>query len=196
MMLFNRLHHSFGLAAVVLIAPAARLHITPTVELVKQTAVIRQTLAGARQFFLRDVEIGKADLAKIRQASDFDLDEPKVKFFIGKDAQGAVTGVVLFPQVNTSQHGPVEVGLTIGPDGKVARAIVTKATVETKPWVEEVIKSGYLSAFEGLPVSGPVDVTDRIPRDRLSAMPVYMGQVINQAVNEGVALYRVLYQGG
>ena len=179
-------------AVTVLLAAKAR-HITPVVELVKQVAVIRQTLPDATQFFVRDVTIGKEDLQKIKQIGDYVPDDPDVRFFVGKNARGEVVGVVLFPQTNTAQHGPVEVGVTIGPTGKVTKAVVTKATVETKPWVLEVIKSGFLGSFEGVPAAAPVDLTPKIDHARLSSMPVYMGTVINRGVNQGLVLYHVLF---
>jgi hypothetical protein len=189
-----RFARALGLATALAVLSAAKArHITPVVELVKQVTVIRQTLPGATQFFVRDVTIGKEDLQKIKQLGDYVPDDPDVRFFVGKNAQGGLVGVVLFPQANTSQHGPIELGVTIGADGKVARAVVTKATVETKPWVEDVIKSGFLQSFEGVPAGTPVDRASKIGQARLSSMPAYMGEVINHGVNEGLVLYHVLY---
>jgi hypothetical protein len=182
-----------GAALAVLPAAKAR-HITPVVELVKQVTVIRQTLPGATQFFVRDVTIGREDLLKIKQMGDYVPDDPKVRFFVGKDAKGEAVGVVLFPQANTSQHGPIEVGVTIGADGQIAKAVVTKATVETKPWVQEVIRSGFLGSFDKVPAEGPVDRRSQLDQAKLSSMPSYMGEVVNQAVNQGIVLYHVLYQ--
>ena len=60
-------------------------------------------------------------------------------------------GVTLFQQVDTP-HGPIEVGLTFGPDGALTSADVTTATVETKPWVQEATASGLMKGFAGLPL--------------------------------------------
>ena len=104
----------------------------------KHADFIRQTLTGAKQYFVRTVNIGKQDLAAIRKAGDFTPADPDVQFYLGQGEGGAPVGVVLFQQVDTP-HGPIEVGLTFGPDGAVAHAMVTTATVETKPWVQEAI---------------------------------------------------------
>ena len=114
----------------------AAAHPSPKVVLIKHADYIRQTLAGATQYFVRTVDIGKQDLAAIRQKSDFTPDDPDVEFYLGQGGGGAPVGVVLFQQVDTP-HGPLEVGLTFKPDGSIARAGVTTATVETKPWVQE-----------------------------------------------------------
>jgi len=117
-------------------------HPTPTVVMVKQTDLLRAALggSGAKQFFVRKVTIGKDDLARIRREVDFSPEDPDLSFYLGKDATGRLVGVTLFPQVNT-MHGPLEVGLTLKPDGSIASVAVTRATVETKPWVEEAIAS-------------------------------------------------------
>ena len=87
-------------------------HPTPKVVLVKHADFIRQTLPGARQYFVRTVTIGKEDLATIRQASDFTPDDPDVQFYLGQGDGGTTVGVVLFQQIDTP-HGPIEVGLTL-----------------------------------------------------------------------------------
>ena len=95
------------------------------------------------------MDIGKQDLAAIRQTSDFTPEDPDVQFYLGQGDGGAPVGAVLFQQVDTP-HGPLEVGLTFGPDGAIARAMVTTATVETKPWVQEAVGTGLMDRFTGM----------------------------------------------
>lgn len=172
----------------------AAMHITPTVVLHKEADVIRSTLPTAKQFFLHKVTIGKADLARIKQEDDFEPDDPEVKFYYGNDANGALAGVVVFPQVNT-QHGPWEVGLTIGPDGTVTNAIVTKATVETKPWTEKAIKAHLMDHFRGMrPGDDVTRALESLDRSALGKMPYYAAEKVTQAVGRGLTLYQVLYK--
>ncbi|HXI19519.1 MAG TPA: hypothetical protein VNH46_00455 [Gemmatimonadales bacterium] len=171
-------------------------HPTPTVVLQRQTEVIRNSLPDARQFFVRDVTIGKADLATIRREVDFSPEDPDLKFYLGKDGGGTLAGVVLFPQVNTL-HGPIEVGLTMNADGAIASAVVTKATVETKPWVEQAVASGLLKRFAGMRYGDEVaDALKGVSADAIGKMPYYEAEVITTAVHHGLVLYHVLYKGG
>ena len=56
--------------------------------------------------------------------------DPDVQFFLGQDGDGRTIGVALFQQVDTP-HGPIEVGLTFGPDGAtIARPARTIALEE------------------------------------------------------------------
>jgi hypothetical protein len=182
-------------AAALALSAAAPLHITPTVELVKRVDVIRRTLPGARQYYERTVDIGRDDLGRIRSAGDFTPDGGEFHFFYGTDADGAIDGVVLFPQVN-SQHGPLEVGITVGPDGAVTSVIVTKATVETKPWVQRAIKTGFLRRFDGLrrPDEANRALTG-LSKGTIGAMPYYMAEQTALAVQHGLVLYQVLFDG-
>lgn len=177
------------------LAAAAR-HITPTVVLEKQADVIRSTLPGATQYFLKTVEIGKQDLKRLENEVDFEPESPEFKFFYGEDASGQLLGVVLFPQVN-SHHGPVEVGLTVGPDGAVRKVRVTKATVETKPWVKKAASDGFLADFEGLTAGEPpTRALSDLKAAKLGEMPTWAGEQIARAVEQGLELHRVLYAAG
>ena len=114
-----------------------------------------------------------------------------MQFFLGQDADGKTIGVALFQQVDTP-HGPLEVGLTFGPDGAIANAVVTTATVETKPWVQEAIASGLMKASSAC---GRATTLERPSRWReLSGMPQYMAELIATAVGRGLVLYGTLYK--
>jgi len=189
----NRLHRSLALAAL----PAMLLtaaHPTPVVELVKKVEVLRQTLPEGDKLFVRTIQLGKDDVTRIEQEAHYTPDDPDVRFYLGKDGGGAVNGVVLFAQTNT-KHGPVEVGLTFRPDGALSSAIVTKATVETKPWVLKAVRAGLMREFEGMQYGGDVgvplmrhEVTD------LGHMPHYMAEVIAATVERGLILHHLLYR--
>ena len=184
-------HRTFWALALPLLVAAH--HPTPTVVLVKQTDLIRSTLAGATQFFLRKVTIGKDDLAQIRKEIEFSPEDPDVSFYLGKTGDGRAEGVVFFPQVNT-MHGPIEVGLTLAPDGSIASAVVTKATVETKPWVEQAIAAGLMQRFKGMRYGDEVNrALDAVSPERIGAMPYWEAQVITTAVHHGLVLYHVLF---
>jgi len=182
-----------GLAlAAALLSGAA--HPSPKVVLVKHADYIRQTLSSAKQFFVRTVDIGKQDLAAIRQHSDFTPDDPDVEFYLGQGDGGAPVGTVLFQQVDTP-HGPLEVGLTFGPDGAISRAAVTTATVETKPWVQEAIGTGLMDRFTGLRQGDDPRKALAAIEGKLGGMPQYMAELITTAVARGMVLYSTLYKG-
>ena len=181
-----------ALKLAVVLALSVAAHPTPKVVLVKHADFIRQSIAGARKYAVRTVTIGKQDLNAIRQAGDFTPDDPDVQFFLGQDGGGKTVGVALFQQVNTP-HGPVEVGLTFAPDGTIASAVVTTATVETKPWVQEATASGLMKQFVGMRQRD--DTGKALQRvTGLGGMPQYMAELITTAVGRGLVLYDTLYK--
>jgi hypothetical protein len=179
------------LSIVMAAALGVTAHPTPKVVLVKHADFIRQTIP-AKGYFVRTVTIGKDDLAAIRKASDYTPDDPDVQFFLGQDGDGKTTGVALFQQVDTP-HGPLEVGLTFGPNGAIASVVVTTATVETKPWVQEAIASGFMKGFVGMR-QGDDPRKALGGNQRLSGMPQYMAELIATAVGRGLVLYGTLYK--
>jgi hypothetical protein len=185
-----------GVAAALVLTVAvlgAAAHPTPKVVLVKHADFIKQTLASAKQFFVRTVSIGKEDLATIRKESDFTPDDPDVQFFLGQGEGGAAVGVVLFQQVDTP-HGPLEVGLTFGPNGTVAHAMVTTATVETKPWVQEAVAAGLMDKFVGMRQGDDPRKALQSLDGKVGGMPEYMAELIATAVGRGLVLYATLYK--
>jgi hypothetical protein len=168
-------------------------HITPTVVLRKQSTVIRALLPGAQHYFVRSVEIGKDDLNRLRETG-FKVEDPDVKFYYGTSNADQITGVVLFPQVSTRDHGPLELGMAIGPDGAIRSVTVTKATVETKPWVLEVLDTDYLSRFEGMRFGDdPATALSPALKSELSSMPYYIAEVLAVGVKRGLALHHTLF---
>lgn len=178
-----------GIAA----APSAPRHITPTVVMRKQADVIRTTLPDATEFFVKSVKVGQGDYRRLSEGG-VRLDDQDVKFYYGKDASGTVRGIVLFPQINTQMHGPVEVGLTLDPDGTVRSVVTTKATVETKPWVQAAEASGILPRFVGMkPGASTERALQGVSKASVGNMPYYMAGQIAQAVSRGLMLYETLY---
>jgi len=188
--------HRFSGPILALVLLGAAPHITPTVVLKKQADAIKEAVPDARHFFVRTVDIGKADFDRIKDEGDFEPEDDEMDFYYGTDAAGANAGVVLFPQVNT-QHGPLEVGLTMNPDGTIRRVVVTKATVETKPWVLRAVEAGLTDGFRGMrPGDDPTAALNDLSRADLGQMPYYMAGVAAKAVRAGLALYDVLYAEG
>jgi hypothetical protein len=169
-------------------------HITPTVVLRKQADVIRSALPDASQFFQKTVTIGQSDFRRLREDAGFEPDEHEMSFYYGTGSDGSVRGVVLFPQVNT-QHGPLEIGLTMRPDGTIGNVTVTKATVETKPWVQTAVNTGFLDSFVGMDASGdPQTALQTLSKDSIGEMPYYMAGLVVEDVTRGLALYGTLYE--
>lgn len=176
---------------------AADSHITPTVVLTEQADVIRRTLDDADNFFVRTVQIGREELARIRDEISFELEDPGYDFYYGEDSDGQLVGVVLFPQANTRQHGRVEVGLTMDQNGVVLSAIVTKATVETKPWVTEAVRAGLMEGFVGMRHGDDTErALDRLASSNLGSMSSFFAEVTAEAVQRGLIVYDALYASG
>jgi len=180
-----------GLAAGVVLL--ALPHITPTVTLVKHADAIKQAIGGAAHYFARTVDIGRNDLTSIKREASYTPDQEDVRFYYGTDAAGKLTGIMLFPEVDT-QHGPLEVGLALDPNGTVRKVIATKATVESKPWMEKMVQSGYLDHFTGLHAGDDAkQVLAHASKKELGAMPYFTAEIATLAVQHGLVLYQVLF---
>ncbi len=176
-----------ALAAVSVVAVEA--HITPVVVLRKQADVIRQALPTAARYTATTVKIGKPELQQIVERAHYTPNIDEVKFYNGLDASGRTIGTVLFPQIDT-QHGPIEVGVAIGPDGAVTKVAVTRATVEVKPWVLDVEQSGALDKLTGAKAGQDAAISTGV----LSGMPGYVADAIATATYRGLALYATLHR--
>ena len=169
---------------------AALLHITPTVVLVKRQDAVNRLLPGADQFAAREVHLSSADSRRVHDAVGWEPPDGMVTFYIGRH-QEQVTGALIFMRVD-SQHGPLELAVGFDPRGTVRGVEVTKATVETKPWVLEALRAGLTDAYRGL-------APDQVPagaeqvKSHIGAMPSYMAELVDKGVMHAAAAYRLFY---
>ncbi len=169
-------------------APAGAPHITPVVELVPRAKAVREILDGASAFFVREVRLGKAEVAELEARAGWKPEEKKVRLIIGRDAAGKEVGSVLLLKED-SRHGPVLLAVGFEPGGAISRVVITHATEETVPWVRDLLKARFLNAFAGRTASTIAEVSEEL--EGLGAMPRYMGRVVIRGVQHAAALYAV-----
>ena len=178
-------------------ALVALLHITPTVVLVKREDAVKRCLPAATGFTAREIHLSRTDAHRLHEALDWGPDDGLLTFYIGKSA-GAAVGALTFIRVD-SPHGPLEVAVGFRPDGSVHRVEVTKATVETKPWVLEAVRSGVLDRYAGVKADAdPVAAAPLVPaagyRGKVGQMAAYMLEQIDKGVQRAVVAYGWYYR--
>src|SRR6266571_1562665 len=133
-------------------AIAALLHITPIVVLVKRPDAVQALLPGADAYVAREVHLSGTDAHRLHEAVDWSP-EDGVLVFYGGTAGSTSVGALEFVRVDTP-HGPIEVAVGFTPQGAVRGVVVTKATVEMKPWVLEAVAAGLTDHYRGLKPGG------------------------------------------
>jgi len=172
-------------------ALTAALHITPTVILVTRPEAVTRLTPGADAFFAREVHLSAADAHRLHTAVDWSPDEGVLTFYTAKRA-GALVGAFLFVRVDTP-HGPIEIAVGFDPAGSVRRVEVTKATVETRPWVLEALNAGLTGAYAGLrPGTTPGGAT--VVRAKAGPLPAYMAQEVDKGVTRALVAYGTFYR--
>ena len=168
----------------------ALLHISPTVVLVKRPDAVTALLPGAQTFFAREIHLSNADAHRLHKAVDWSPDDGVIVFYTGKEGDRAV-GALMFVRVD-SPDGPIEVAVGFAPNGTVGGVIVTKATVETKPWVLEALHAGLVEHYRGLK---PADVPAGAAaiKGRVGEMPVYMAGKVDKGVARALAAFHDFY---
>lgn len=171
-------------------AAAALLHITPTVVLVKRQDAVARLLPGADRFAARDVHLSSSDAHRIHDAAGWEPADGVITFYVGRRGE-QVSGALLFMRVD-SPHGPLELAVGFEPNGTIRGVEVTKATVETKPWVVEALRAGLTDRYRGLAIeqapAGAASV-----KDRVGAMPGYMADLVDKGVSHAQAAYKLFY---
>jgi hypothetical protein len=181
----SRLARSAALAAV--------LHITPTVILIPRPDAVAHLTPGAEAFFAREVHLSHADAHRLHAAVDWSPDDGVLTFYTAKRA-GTSVGAFVFVRVDTP-HGPLEVAVGFDPTGTIRRVEVTKATVETKPWVLEALGAGLTGAYAGLrPGAATRPGGAAVVRAKVGAMPSYIAGEVDKGVARALAAYGVFYK--
>ncbi len=172
-------------------AIAMMLHITPAVVLVKRPDAVEALLPGADAYTARDVHLSDVDAHRLHVAVDWSPEDGVLTFYKGK-AGSVLVGALEFVRVDTP-HGPIEVAVGFTPQGTVRGVIVTKATVEMKPWVLEALRAGLTDAYRGLAPDQPPAGAERV-KSKIGAMPGYMAELVDKGVMHAAAAYRLFYK--
>ncbi len=172
-------------------AVAALLHISPTVVLVKRQDAVSRLLPGASQFAARELHLSSADSKRLHDAVGWEPPDGVLTFYVGKRQEQA-TGALIFMRVD-SPHGPLELAVAFDPDGTIRGVEVTKATVETKPWVMEALRAGLTDPYRGLAIGESPRGADKV-KGHVGAMPEYIAELVDKGVMHAAAAYRLFYK--
>ncbi len=165
---------------------------TRTVVLAKQGDVISKSLPTATNYFVKEIYLGQRARAKIKAQGNFSPQVSKLKFFYGKNAGGSLVGTVLFVKMVTA-HGPIEVGVAFTPGGVVSNVAVTKATTETKPWIEAAENAGLKKDLVGISANTTTSPLKNVSKSSIGAMPYFAAEVIATAVLRATVYYHILF---
>jgi hypothetical protein len=170
---------------------AALLHISPTVVLVKRPDAVKQLLPGADQFVARELHLSGQDAHRLHEALDWSPENGVLTFYIGKQA-GAEVGALEFVRVDTP-HGALEVAASFTPQRTVRGVIVTKVTVETKPWVLAALQAGLTEHYRGLKLTDAPTGATAI-KGKVGDLPDFMAQQVDRGVARALVAYREFYK--
>ena len=176
-----------------ILAPlAAALHITPVVVLVKRPDAVQALLPGADAYFAREVHLSQTDAHRLHQEVDWSPEDGVLTLYTGKTGS-TVVGALEFVRVDTP-HGPIEVAVGFTPQGMVRGVIVTKATVETKPWVLEAVAVGLANQYRELQ-PGAVPHGAAAIASRAGNLAQYVAAEVDKGVARALAAYGTFYRG-
>src|SRR5207253_5696430 len=171
-------------------AIAAMLHITPIVVLVKRSAAVQALWRGADAYVAREVHLSGTDAHRRHEAVDWSP-EDGVLVFYGGTAGCTSVGALEFVRVDTP-HGAIEVAVGFTPQGAVRGVVVTKATVEMKPWVLEAVAAGLTDHYRGLKPDGAPGGAVAIA-SRAGNLAAYVAGEVDKGVARALAAYGAFY---
>ena len=170
---------------------AALLHITPVVVLVKRPDAVRTLLPGADAYVASEVHLSAQDAHRLHEGVDWSP-EDGVLVFYGGTAGTTSVGALEFVRVDTP-HGPIEVAVGFTPQGAVRGVVVTKATVEMKPWVLEAVAAGLTDRYRGLKPGGEAPGGAAGIASRAGNLAVYVAGEVDKGVARALAAYGAFY---
>jgi len=171
---------------------AALLHISPTVILVKRPDAVKQLLPGADGFVARELHLSDKDAHRLHEdAGDWSPENGVLTFYVGKQA-GVEIGALEFVRVDTP-HGALEVAASFTPQHTVRGVLVTKVTVETKPWVLAALQAGLTDHYRGLKPTDTPNGAAAI-KGHVGELPDYMAHHVDEGVQRALVAYRDFYK--
>src|SRR6266550_7053393 len=169
---------------------AIALHITPAVVLVKRPDAVQALLPGADTYLAREVHLSDPDAHRLHELVDWSPEDGVLTFYRGTAGATSV-GALMFIRVDTP-HGPLEVAVGFTPQGAVRGVIVTKATVEMKPWVLEAVGAGLVERYRALK-PGDVPAGAAALAGHVGNLAVYIAGEVDKGVARALAAYGTFY---
>ncbi len=170
---------------------AAVLHITPAVVLVKRPDAVQALLPGADAYLAREVHLSDPDAHRLHELVDWSPEDGVLTFYRGTAGATAV-GALMFVRVDTP-HGPIEVAVGFTPQGAVRGVIVTKATVEMKPWVLEAVGAGLVERYRALKPGDVPAGAAALGGGHVGNLAVYIAGEVDKGVARALAAYGTFY---
>jgi hypothetical protein len=175
------------------VAATLLLHITPVIVLIKRPAAVQALLPGANAYFQRDLHLSDRDAHRLHEVVDWSPENDVLTFYLGRSATADV-GTLEFVRVDTP-HGPIEVAVGFTPVGAVRQVLVTKATVEMKPWVQDAEGAGLLRSYAGLQPS-QIPAGAAAVSGKTGSLAVYVAGEIDKGVQRALTAYSLFYRPG
>src|SRR5213592_1567044 len=151
-------------------AIAALFHITPVVVLVKRPDAVQSLLPGADAYTAREVHLSGRDAHRLHEAVDWSPEDGVVVFYAGTAGSTAV-GALEFVRV----------------------VVVTKATVEMKPWVLEAVAAGLTDHYRGLKPGGEAPGGAAGIASRVGSLAAYVAGEVDKGGARALAAYGAFY---
>jgi hypothetical protein len=171
---------------------AASAHMTPPVVLHSEKEVVAAATRGAAKISVREIRLTEAEREEVARRSGWRPPAGVQRFYVGRDGSGKLLSAVTFLSEFTI-HGPVRVGVAIGPDGRVRDVQVVELTEETNAAFKPLLDRGFAkelvgaSARPALPASAANLEPQSISR--------FYAQIVTDMVGRAVVLYDVAFAG-
>lgn len=171
-------------AALLGLCAAAKGHVTPNVTLLRRGDFLRQTLAGASHFFEKVLDASA--LAAAERATGWRPTSEEARVYVGREAGGKLVGLTVFLWL-PSQHGPIGLGATFDPDGRLREAAVTDIGEEPLIWVRPLVLDNRLKGMFDLARNASPDPGRLVPAGA-GAMTRYYAKVIAEGIRRAQAV--------
>ena len=167
-------------------ADTALAHMTPPLVLHTEKEVVAGATRGAAKLSVREVRLSDTERDDVARRSGWRPPKGVRRFYVGRDKAGKPVAFVTFLSEFTI-HGPVRVGIAIGPDGKVSNVEVLELTEETNAAFKPVLDRGFTEQLVG--ASGKPPLPPSAADLEAGSIARFYAELVTDLVGRAVALY-------
>src|SRR5207245_9718920 len=149
-------------------------------------------LPAAPAYFAPAVHLRTPDAHRLHKAVAWSPEDGVLTFYVGRTGP-AMVGALEFVRADTP-HGPIEVAVGFTPQGTVRGVLVTKATVEMKPWVLEAVGAGLTNHYRQLKPGDSPNGAAAIA-GQAGDLAEYIAGEVDKGVARALAAFGAFYRG-
>ena len=177
--------------AVLQAVPVAAEFVAPVVTFYTAQEAVKELLPADPVLTERDFQLSPSQRKRLERAKNWDTRETRFVMYHAKNKEKKITRtVIVFPEF--TGKGILRVAVGLSNRGRVTEAILMEAPNALIPWLQPLLKTGYMESFTGKDYK--LKLHESLDRQSFSPLTRTYARHLANAVKKSAQLFQVAFR--